>query len=148
MLHFEDKVALKASAQVAWDSFKIFDRIDAWHPATEHCVMLEGENGKPLAVREFQLKGGGFVISELLDYDEARKWFKYRILKTNLPLKSYVGEMSVAAAPGGGSVVHWSADFRRPDGNANAAEADAATMKLVQTVFESGLANIAKITGR
>jgi len=147
MLHFEDKVALKASPDVAWNSFKTFDKIDAWHPATENCAMLEGENGKPLAVREFQLKGGGFVISELLDYDESRKWFRYRILKTSLPLKSYVGEMSVTPAAGGGSVVHWTSDFRRPDGSANPAEADAATTGLVKMVFETGLANIAKITG-
>ena len=38
------------------------------------------------------------MISELLSYDEARKHFKYRILKTNLPLANYVGKVIVAHA--------------------------------------------------
>jgi hypothetical protein len=34
-------------------------------------------SGKPLAVREFQINDGCcFVISELLAYGEARKWFR------------------------------------------------------------------------
>jgi hypothetical protein len=108
-----------------------------------------GENGKPLAVREFQLKGGGgFVISELLAYDEARKHFKYRIIKTNLPLANYVAEMWVTPASGGGSVVHWSAQFQRPEEQAKPDQDDAATMKLVQGVFKAGLDNIAVITAK
>ena len=42
-------------------------------------------------------------------------WFRYRILKTNAPLRGYVGEMQVVSAEDGGSVVTWSAQFQRPD---------------------------------
>jgi mxaD protein len=140
---------LKASPQKAWDSFKTFGSIHDWHPATENSKLLVGQNGKPLAVREFQLKGGpGFVISELLSYDEAKKHFRYRIIKTNLPLASYVAEMWVKPAAGGGSVVHWSGQFQRPEENAKPDQDDAATMKLVQGVFKAGLDNIAAITSR
>ena len=97
-LKYKSEIALKASPRKAWDSFKTFGAIHEWHPATEGTKLLVGENGKALAVREFQLKGGGFVISELLSYDEARKHFKYRILKTNLPLANYVGKVIVAHA--------------------------------------------------
>src|ERR1700712_4076060 len=83
LLFHKDQITLKASPQEAWDAIKTFDKIDRWHPATENCVMLVGANGVPLAVREFQLKGGGFVISELLEYNEAARWYRYRILKTN-----------------------------------------------------------------
>jgi Polyketide cyclase / dehydrase and lipid transport len=91
VLAHRDELALAVGAQLAWDAFKTFDEIHTWHPGAENCRMLVGENGQPLAVREFDLVGGGFVISELLDYDEARRWFRYRILKTNLPVSNYVG---------------------------------------------------------
>jgi Polyketide cyclase / dehydrase and lipid transport len=68
LLFHSDSIKLKASPQEAWDAIKTFDQIHKWHPATENTVMLVGANGVPGAVREFQLKGGGFVISELLEY--------------------------------------------------------------------------------
>ena len=146
LLYWKDQVTLKASPQEAWDLIKVFDKIDKWHPVTENCIMLVGANGVPGAVREFQLKGGGFVISELLEYREADRWYRYRILKTNLPMKGYEAEMHVEAAPGGGSVVTWSGMFQRPDENAKPGEDDAATTKLVQGVFRSGLENVEKLT--
>jgi mxaD protein len=148
VLKYKDQVTLKAPPQKAWNTFKDFDSIHKWHPATENTVLLVGQNGKPLAVREFQVKGGAFVISELLAYDEAKRWFKYRIIKTNLPLASYVAEMQVKPAPGGGSVVLWSALFQRPEENARPDQDDAATTKLVQGVFKGGLDNIAVLTAK
>ncbi len=67
VLHHQDHITLAAPPQKVWDSIKDFDSIHTWHPAAESTVMLVGENGKPLAVREFQTTDGGFVISELLD---------------------------------------------------------------------------------
>lgn len=148
VLKYESQVALKASPQKAWDSFKTFGAIHEWHPATEGTKLLVGQNGKPLAVREFQLKGGGFVISELLAYDEAKMHFKYRIIKTNLPLANYVAEMWVKPAAGGGSVVHWRGSFQRPDETPQPGQGDEDTMNLVQGVFKAGLDNIAVITSR
>lgn len=148
VLRYKSEVALKASPKKAWDTFKTFSAIHDWHPATEGTRLLVGEDGKALAVREFQLKGGGFVISELLAYNEASRRFKYRIIKTNLPLANYVAEMWVTPAPKGGSVVHWSARFQRPEDDAKPGEDDAATARLVQGVFKAGLDNIAAITDR
>ena len=51
------RVILRASAQKAWDAIKQFDGIHTWHPAVESTTLPVSENGKPLAVREFQLKG-------------------------------------------------------------------------------------------
>ena len=149
VLKYRSEVAVKAPPQKAWAAFKKFDSIHEWHPATEGTKLLVGRNGRPLAVREFQIKGGdGFVISELLAYDEARKWYRYRIVKTNLPLANYVAEMWVKPAAGGGSVIHWAAQFQRPEENAKPDQDDAATTKLVQGVFKGGLDNLALITGR
>jgi|GEM_PF-1067169 len=148
VLKYSSEIAVKASPEKAWDSFKKFDSIHEWHPVTEGTKLLVGQNGKPLAVREFQLKGGGFVISELLAYDEAKRWYRYRIIKTNLPLANYVAEMWAEPASAGGSVVHWSAEFQRPEENPKPDQDDAATTKLVQDVFKAGLDNLVIINSR
>jgi mxaD protein len=148
VLKLKSQVTVKAPPQKAWNTFKDFDSIHKWHPATENTVLLVGQNGKPLAVREFQVKGGAFVISELLAYDEGKRWFKYRIIKTNLPLANYEAEMRVKPARGGGSVVLWSAQFQRPQETAMPDQDDAATTKLVQGVFKAGLDNIAALNSK
>jgi mxaD protein len=149
VLKHKDEITLKATPQKAWDTFKDFDSIHKWHPATENTVLLVGQNGKPLAVREFQIKGAGaFVISELLAYDERKRWFKYRIIKTNLPLSNYVGEMWVEPAPHGGSVVKWTGQFQRPEETPKPDQDDAATTRLVQGVFKAGLESIASLSAK
>lgn len=146
ILYYKDQIALQASPQQAWDTFKQFDSIHTWHPAAESTVLLVGENGKPLAVREFQLRGGGFVISELLEYDEMKMWFKYRIIKTSIPLRGYVGEMQVVPGDDGSSVVLWSAQFQRLDEVPQPGQDDNATEQLVQSVFSAGLQNLRVLT--
>lgn len=149
VLKYKAQITVKAPPQKAWDSFKTFDAIHTWHPVTEGTKMLVGQNGKPLAVREFRIKGGdAFVISELLAYDEAKKWYRYRIIKTNLPLANYVAEMQAKPASGGGSVISWSATFQRPEENAKPDQDDAATEKLVQGVFKAGLDNLVVINSQ
>ena len=142
VLHHKDQVTVKAAPQKVWDTIKGFDSIHTWYPAAESTVLLVGENGKPLAVREFQTMDGGFVISELLEYDEAKMWFKYRILKTNAPLRGYVGEMQVVSAEDGHSVVIWSAEFHRPDEVPKPGQDDLATTEIVKGIFKAGLENL------
>jgi len=101
--------------------------------------------GKPLAVREFQIKGGGFVISELLECSEADMWFKYRIIKTDLPLKFYVAEMRISGDGKGSAIVEWKADFEHPNLASATAEEKQQTYGLVQTVFKAGLENIQRL---
>ena len=142
VLYHKDQITLKASPQKAWDTIKTFDSIHTWHPAAISTKILVGENGKPLAVREFQTIDGGFVISELLEYHETKMWFKYRIIKTSAPLRGYIGEMQVMPADDGGSVVQWSAQFQRPDVTPKPGEDDLATENLVQGLFNAGLNNL------
>lgn len=146
-LRYASRITLVAHPQKAWDAIKDFDSIHLWHPATEATVLLVGENGKPLAVREFQVKGGGFVISELLAFEEEKRWFRYRIIKTSLPLRNYVAEMWVEAGVGGGSIVYWSAEFHPPGGDLDGDGAARSTEALVQGVFLAGLENLPAVTG-
>ena len=140
LLQHRDHVTLEASPQKAWDAIKNFDSIHTWHPAAESTEMLVGENGKPLAVREFQATDGGFVISERLEYAEAKRWFRYRIIKSSFPIHGYVGEMHVVPTDDGGSEVHWSAQCDRPD---EASPTEGPTLdEMVHGIVRSGLDNL------
>jgi hypothetical protein len=142
LLHHEDRITLRASAQQAWDAIKNFGDIHTWHPAAVSTELLVGQNGEPLAVREFQLADGGFVISELLEYDEAGRRFKYRILKTSVPLRGYVGEMHVTPTDEGGSVVVWSTQFEGIDDGSGAEPDEAIAKEIVGEVVKTGLDNL------
>jgi uncharacterized protein YndB with AHSA1/START domain len=145
VIYHEDQITLDAPAQQVWDAIKDFDAIHTWHPAAVSTEMLVGENGQPLAVREFQTADGGFVISELLEYDEARRRFKYRIIKTSLPLRGYVAEMQVAPTDDG-CTVRWCATFHGPDPQSgSAAEFD--PTDAVKGIFRMGLENLHTVVG-
>ncbi len=145
VLYHEDQITLDASAQQVWDAIKDFDAIHTWHPAAVSTEMLVGENGQPLAVREFQIADGGFVISELLEYDEAQRRFKYRIIKTSIPLRGYVGEMQVAPTDDGCSV-RWWATFHGPDPQSGSADEFDPT-DAVKGIFRMGLDNLQAVVG-
>ncbi len=144
-MNYASSIDITAPAQKVWDTFKTFGRIDGWHPATENCALLVGKEGEALAVREFGIKGGGFVISELLAYDEAGMNFDYRIIKTDLPLKNYVARMWVVDNGNGSVTVNWEATFQHPNLDAATQEENDATMGLVQGVFKAGLDSIAAL---
>ena len=139
-LEIHERLEITGDPEIIWNSFKIFGAIDHWHPATLNCRLILGEEGVPGAVREFDIKGGGHVISELLRYDEERRYFRYRILKTNLPLHGYVGEMWVTSDAPQTCTLHWRGAFMRPPGAGK--DRDQPTKDLVKEVFVQGLSGI------
>ena len=143
LLHYKDHISLKAPSGRVWNIIKDFDSIHTWHPLAEDTVLLVGENNQPLAVREFQTGDGGYVISELLEFDELNMRFKYRIIKTSAPIRDYVGEMHVAPKGDGSSTVYWSAKFRQPENIPQSGKEQAATMEVVKRIFKGGLNNLA-----
>jgi Polyketide cyclase / dehydrase and lipid transport len=75
-----------------------------------------------------------------------RAYVTHRILKTNLPVSNYVGEMWVEPGTGGQCVVRWKAQFQRPPGSVDPASDDRATEGLIAGVFQAGLDNLRVIT--
>lgn len=142
-LVLKHKEERKVPTQEAWDTFKNFKSSDKWPGATENTVPLFGKFGTPLAVAEFQLKGCAILISELQAYDEHKRWFDYRVIKTDLTLPSHEEEMWIEPVPTVIPVVPWSAQFHRPEKLPKPEQAGAATTKLVQVLFKACPDNIA-----
>lgn len=144
VLTLEESVALPVAPNRAWDVIKDFDGIHRWHPGVVNTTLLEGANNQPMAARELDLGGGAWLISELLEWNAAERRFRYRILKSPMPVVAYVAEMRVTARPQGCSVV-WKGQFKRRTQVAAPGADDATAIAAVTAVFRSGLDNLPKL---
>lgn len=146
LLMLEESVDLAAPRERVWDAIKDFDGIHRWHPGVENTTILEGVNNKPMAVRELDLGGGAWLMSELLEWNAAECRFRYRILKSPMPLVAYVAEMNVTPAPKGCRVT-WKGQFKRRALTPAPGADDATAMATVTAVFRTGLDNLPKVLG-
>jgi hypothetical protein len=87
--------------------------------------------------RTLSLKGGGTIVEALVKMDTAGRSYTYSIVNSPLPVANYSSTISVSA-DGAGSVLTWSGKYDAK----GAPDADA--MKVVQGIYDSGLAALTK----
>jgi hypothetical protein len=126
------KASSKLSADALWAKIGDFCGIGKWHPAVEKCEL--SADGK---TRTLSLKGGGTIIEALVKMDAAGRSYTYSIVNSPLPVANYSSTISVSA-DGAGSVLTWSGKYDAK----GAPDADA--MKVVQGIYDSGLAALTK----
>lgn len=148
-LRVEESVDIKAPVDKVWAASKDFDSLNKWHPGFSKDVLTKGKNNTMGAVRQLTIKDGPSFTEELLDFSESVHTYQYRIIESPLPINGYVATFTVK--PGktpDTSTVTWSAKFTRknPAENPPAGETDADAQKLITGVFQSGLANLKKIS--
>ena len=147
LLQAAGTIDLKSSPDDVWRLVRDFDAYDRWHPDVAGVVLLEGANNAPLAVREVDLGQGRWLMSELLEWSDEERRFRYRILKAPVPFVNYVGNVAVLANEGGGSKVRWTAQFRRrPTVDVQAFD-DAGVTQVVEQIIRRGLDNLPVILG-
>jgi hypothetical protein len=126
------KASSKLSADAMWAKIGDFCGIGKWHPAVEKCEL--SADGK---TRTLSLNGGGTIVEALVKMDAAGRSYTYSIVNSPLPVANYSSTISVSA-DGAGSVLTWSGKY-----DANGAP-DADAMKVVQGIYDSGLAALTK----
>ena len=133
---------IEASADNVWSRIRDFNGLPAWHPAIADSTVTAGNDIG--SRRTLTLKGGGEVIEELEEFDEARMLMKYRMKSGVLPVTNYAAALQVKPGDDGKAMVEWRGGFYRgypnndppPDRNDEAAE------KAITGVYQSGLANL------
>ena len=143
-------VTVAAPVDKTWDTIKDFDSLNKWHPGFSADVLQKGDNNKVGAVRKLTVKDGPSFTEELLAFDAAKHTYKYRIVESPLPLRDYVSHITVTPGPNGGSHVTWVGTFKRKSTSDTPPEAenDAAALKLINSVYDGGLANLKKTLGQ
>jgi len=141
---------IAAPVDKVWDTVKDFDSLNKWHPGFSKDEITKGDNNKVGAVRKLTVKDGPSFTEELLAFDEAKHTYKYRIIESPLPVRDYVSHITVVPGANGGSHITWVGNFKRkstadtpPEG-----EDDAAALKLINGVYDGGLANLEKMLGK
>lgn len=148
-LSVNETVQINAPVAKVWAIAKDFDSLNKWHPGFSKDVLTKGPNNKPGTVRALTIKDGPTFTEELISLNETGHTYQYKIIESPLPLQNYVATFVVK--PGskeGTSVVTWSAKFTRknPSETPPEAESDDAALKLITGVFQSGLANLKKMS--
>lgn len=135
-------ITVDAAPAKVWATIRDFNALPAWHPAVSASSVTAGnEVGSR---RTLTLKGGGQVIEELEEFDEARMLMKYRMKEGVLPVTNYASTLLVKAGEGGKSVVEWRGGFYRgyPNNDPPPELNDEAAERAINGVYESGLANL------
>jgi mxaD protein len=141
-----ETITIKAPADKVWAAVKDFDSLNKWHPAVAKDEIVKGTNNKPGAVRALSIKDGPTITERLLSFSDATHSFSYKFLETPFPIKDYVSTLHVKGNKDGTTLVRWSSTFKRknPAANPPDAESDAAGVKLITGIYQSGLANLKK----
>ena len=142
-----ETTTIKAPVDQVWATVKDFDGLNKWHPAVAKDEIIKGSNNMPGAVRALSIKDGPVIKERLLTFSDARHTFSYKFIETPFPIKDYVATLHVKANADGSTLVRWSSTFKRknPSDNPPDAESDAAGVKLITGIYQSGLANLKKM---
>jgi carbon monoxide dehydrogenase subunit G len=135
---------IDAPPAAVWAIVGDFCAISRWHPQVERCILSTDEDDETarVQVRGLVVKGGlGTIVEVETARDEAGMSYSYSFVQGPLPVLAYNATLSVRPN-GAGSTVIWSGTF-----DASGAT-DAAALADLTSVYDEGLAGIAKEAGR
>lgn len=115
-----------------WEKIGGFGVVGEWHPMLA-TVTSAGEDVGSL--RRTKARDGATSIERLIDRSSERRFYRYRILSTPLPVRDYVGELRVDDNGDGTSTVVYSASFQPTI-------TDFRTIEEVRSFLKTGLGSI------
>jgi len=139
-------IEIKAAPAKVWAATKDFDSLNKWHPGFAKDELVKGKNNVRGAVRQLTIKDGPSFTEELLAFNEKAHSYTYRIVESPLPITDYKSTFVVKAGKGGMTTVTWTGSFKRKNVSDTPpeAESDAGVTKLIEGVYDGGLANAKK----
>ena len=91
-----------------WERIGGFGGVGEWHPMLAEVTSAGEEIG---SLRRTKARNGATSIERLIDRSPEKRFYRYRILSTPLPVRNYVGELRVDDNGDGTSTVVFSARF-------------------------------------
>lgn len=150
-LHVTHSIEINASAAKVWSIVHDFADL-TWVPAVKSSKATRGNH--PGSVRHLDL-GGPVLTEQLVHYNPAHMNYTYEIQHTAsnrkiLPVRDYMSTISVTSHGADHSTLTWSGHFRRLDLSAHPkkGENDKAAIDAISGIYQSGLANAAKLAAK
>lgn len=128
----ESSVDVDGTVAEVWAEIGGWCAIADWHPAIAKCEEGEADGKK---TRTLTTGDGGVIKETMLESDDAS--YSYRIDESPLPVSNYTAEIAVEEGENGEVEIVWTATFD-PKGD------EAEAVKVIQGIFDGGLAEIQK----
>ncbi len=132
------EVTVDQAPATVWKLMREFNALDVWLPPVQASA-ASGNPTQPGATRVLSLVGGATVTEKLLAFDDARHSYSYAFIQVPLPVKNYVAEIELAAAPGGKTLIKWHSTFDA------AGASDDKAKEAIQGIYDAGLGKLAVI---
>ena len=139
------EVTIKADPEKVWALVSDFGNWQAWHPAVKDTKVEEKDGA---TYRTLMLQDGGKINEKLRSINNNIKKIKYEIVDGDAPVADYYAWIDVKAGENGETKVKWTGRFYRvyklnppiPEG-----QDDESALNFVNTVYDTGLANLKKV---
>jgi hypothetical protein len=147
-LKVTETVTINAEPARVWERVGDFNGMPGWHPAVKDSKVSDGN--RVGSRRTLGLGGGGRVVEELEEIDDAKMILKYRMKEGTLPVTNYASSLTVKDLGGGKSLVEWRGAFYRryPNNDPPPDQNDEAAEKAITAVYKTGLENLKVVVER
>lgn len=141
-VHLSISRVLPHAPERIWQTIRDFNGLPSWHPMIARSAIEDGKSGDQVgAVRNFDTHEGGNIREQLLALNDRDFVIIYSILESGMGVSDYVAEIALQRISHDNStLVKWTAQFDCADDQAAELE-----QFVGQTVFQGGLAHLAKI---
>ena len=146
-LELTREMEIAAPAGRVWELASDFAGIGQWVAVIATVDIVKGGNNAPGTQRHIVIQGGGTIDEELLAWDAGQRHYRYRIIKSVLPVSEYTSDFRIAASGADRCTVTWSGRFKRADTGPNPSPRadDAAAQKAIAGVYDGGLAGLKQL---
>ena len=115
-LSVSDSADFPVSTSKAWKAIRHFDAMQTWNPAIAGTEIVQGKGNSEGTVRVVTTTNGAKSTEKLLAYNDGMMSYKYKTLKSTLPVKDCVSVIEVTQGKTGGSTVTWYSTFKAKEG--------------------------------
>jgi len=143
MLEIKLSVGLASSAGKVWEVTGNFNGMPDWHPWVESSTLepAAGGIGRRI-VNVGGTAGRRELVERLVYFDSQAREYAYTIIAGPAPFEAYVGRFRVVPLGADRSVFEFVGRFRAAPG-----QTDAQATERIQTFYEAGFANLARMFG-
>ena len=132
---------IDAPIEKVWEVLRDFNALPLWHPLVARSRIEEDRPADAIGcIRNFQLTNtGGTIREQLLALSDVEHFCTYSIFEAPLPVSNYVATVRLRRVTTTGQTFgEWQSKFDTPPGE------EVAASGLVRSIYEDGLASIAK----
>jgi mxaD protein len=136
----QQSIEIKGTQKAVWAMVKNYDGLHKWHPAFKNDVIKSGKNNTKGAMRTLTLDSGESFDEELLQFDDKKKFFRYRIVGDSpFPVTDYVSTIYVTKGRTGKAKVIWQGKFKNKSGSG---KTDEEVLEIINGAYRAGLDNV------